>query len=148
MIRSPARFASPAAGTPTRFAGRRRANGIDELESYGLPLGLIAGSEYEDRTAVLEPGDFLVVYTDGLVEALNADREMYGFDGARQYLARTSGELTSAQGRLDRCLSDMRRFVDGERLHDDVTLVTLQVLGDHHPGTDTSAREVEWTSGL
>jgi serine phosphatase RsbU (regulator of sigma subunit) len=145
-VTSTLRFSS--GGHPHPFRGSATRNGIDELESYGLPLGLIAGSEYEDRTAVLEPGDFLVVYTDGLVEALNADREMYGFDGARQYLARTSGELTSAQDRLDRCLSDMRRFVDGERLHDDVTLVTLQVLGDRRPGADTPAQEVEWTSGL
>ena len=134
-------------GHPHPFRGSVTREGIDELESYGLPLGLMAGSEYEDRSVVLDPGDFLVVYSDGLVEALNGSGQMYGFDGARQCLASGAGQLAGAQDRLDRSLADMRRFADGEPLHDDVTLVTLQIPDDHHNGAVTVAREVEWSSG-
>jgi len=97
---------------------------------------------------VLEPGDFLVVYTDGLVEALNHDRDMYGFDGAREHLARSAAVPATAQDRLDRCLADMQRFVDGERLHDDVTLVILQVPDGPDSPAAIDVRDVEWTSGL
>jgi serine phosphatase RsbU (regulator of sigma subunit) len=119
------RFSS--AGHPHPYRGSARRDGIDELESYGLPLGLVPGSQYEDRTAVLEPGDFVLIYTDGLVEALNSAREMYGFETVRQHLAGTAWQSASAQERLDSCLDDMRRFIDGESLQDDVTLVTLRV---------------------
>jgi serine phosphatase RsbU (regulator of sigma subunit) len=136
------RFSS--AGHPHPYRGSASRDGIDELESYGLPLGLVPGSLYEDRTAVLEPGDFVLVYTDGLVEALNSAREMYGFDTVRQYLAGTAGQPASAQERLDSCLADMRRFIDGERLQDDVTLVTLRVPTDELDlrATATEEREV------
>jgi sigma-B regulation protein RsbU (phosphoserine phosphatase) len=119
---------------------------IDELESYGLPLGLLTDSEYEDRCVILDPGDFLVVYTDGLVEAFNRQGEMYGFDGARQNLVTTAGQPASAQDRLDKCLDALRRFADGESLHDDVTLVMLQIPSSHDSAAALS-REVEWTSG-
>jgi sigma-B regulation protein RsbU (phosphoserine phosphatase) len=145
-VTSTLRFSS--GGHPHPFRGSASREGIDELESYGLPLGLLAGSEYEDRSVVLEPGDFLVVYTDGLVEALNGQREMYGFEGARQNLARSAGEPATAQDRLDLSLADMRRFADGERLHDDVTLVTLQIPGHRGNGAGAETREVQWTSGL
>ncbi len=144
-VSSTLRFSS--GGHPHPFRGSVTREGIDELESYGLPLGLMAGSEYEDRSVVLDPGDFLVVYSDGLVEALNTSGQMYGFDGARDFLASGAGQLAGAQDRLDRSLADMRRFADGEPLHDDVTLVTLQIPHDHHNGAVTVAREVEWTSG-
>jgi serine phosphatase RsbU (regulator of sigma subunit) len=143
-VTSTLRFSS--GGHPHPFRGSPTREGIDELESYGLPLGLMAGSEYEDRSVVLDPGDFLVVYSDGLVEALNGSGQMYGFDGARQCLASGAGQLAGAQDRLDRSLADMRRFADSEPLHDDVTLVTLQIPDEHHNGAAAFAREVEWTS--
>ena len=138
------RFSS--GGHPHPFRGSSMRVDIDELESYGLPLGLLTDSEYEDRCVILDPGDFLVVYTDGLVEAFNRQGEMYGFDGARQNLVTTAGQPASAQDRLDKCLDALRRFADGESLHDDVTLVMLQIPSSH----DSAAalpREVEWTSG-
>jgi serine phosphatase RsbU (regulator of sigma subunit) len=138
------RFSS--GGHPHPYRGSSTRVGLDELQSYGLPLGLMPDSEYEDRCVILDPGDFLVVYTDGLVEAFNGQGEMYGFDGARQDLARAAGQPATAQDRLDRCLGDLRRFAGGEPLHDDVTLVMLQLPGDHD-GATSHPREVEWTAG-
>jgi serine phosphatase RsbU (regulator of sigma subunit) len=138
------RFSS--GGHPHPFRGSLTRVDIDELQSYGFPLGLMAGSEYEDHCVVLDPGDFLVVYTDGLIEAFNGQGQMYGFDGARQNLATTAQQSASARDRLDRCVSDLRRFADGEPWHDDVTLVMLQILGDHDSAASLR-REVEWTSG-
>jgi serine phosphatase RsbU (regulator of sigma subunit) len=138
------RFSS--GGHPHPFRGSSKRVDIDELQSYGLPLGLMPGSEYEDRRVVLDPGDFLVVYTDGLVEAFNGHGEMYGFDGARQDLATTAEQPTTAQDRLDECLANLRRFADGEPLHDDVTLVLLQI-PERHDSAAPVLREVEWTSG-
>src|SRR6185436_17650814 len=55
-----------------------RASGAhEELAATGLPLGLLPTGEYERRELVLEPGDVLVIYTDGVTEAANPEGEEY-----------------------------------------------------------------------
>jgi serine phosphatase RsbU (regulator of sigma subunit) len=104
------------------FDGRVR-----ELETYGMPLGLVAGSQYAEGSWRLEPGDVVALFTDGLVEALDAERAMYGFDRSREDFGHRAGGSESAAACLDGMLADMRAFVGGEGLHDDVTVVTLAV---------------------
>lgn len=117
------RFAS--AGHPHPFRWKASEARIEELASYGMPLGLLPDSEYEDAEAVLDEGDFVVIYTDGLVEALNKDREMFGFDNVEEQLLGDGPRKATAYERLETCLAAMRAFIGDERLHDDVTLVAL-----------------------
>ena len=56
-------------------------SGVVELRATGLPLGLFPVAEYEEFETVLDPGDVLLLHTDGLVEAHNPDREMFGRRG-------------------------------------------------------------------
>ncbi|MFM8319624.1 MAG: PP2C family protein-serine/threonine phosphatase, partial [Chloroflexota bacterium] len=55
------------------------AGGVRELRATGMPLGLLPGMRYEETSARLAPGELLLLYSDGLVEAHNPAGEMYGF---------------------------------------------------------------------
>lgn len=99
------------------------ADGTREWRARGMPLGLMPDMPYEEKEAALAPGDALVLYSDGLVEAHNGGGEMYGFPRLRQRLATWEcGED------LVRCLlGDLGRFTGPQwDQEDDVTFVTLQ----------------------
>ena len=72
---------------------RRRADGsVDELlKTSGMAAGVMDGVEFGTGRVVLDYGDTLVFYTDGLDEAINAQEEMYGRDRAVAWLARGAG---------------------------------------------------------
>src|SRR6266498_4143395 len=57
----------------------RHRDGVTELRATGMPLGLLPDMEYDEHTATLEPGDSLLLHSDGLAEAHSPDREMFGF---------------------------------------------------------------------
>ena len=59
---------------------RRHSAGVDELRATGMPLGLMPGVSYEESEAILDRGDEVLFHSDGLVEAHNGQREMFGFD--------------------------------------------------------------------
>ena len=57
----------------------RTADGSVELRATGMPLGLLPGIEYEEKEALLEPGEVMLLHSDGVAEAHSAEREMFGF---------------------------------------------------------------------
>ncbi len=131
------RFAS--AGHPHPYHWDHRRGRLAELESYGLPLGLSPDSEYEQHTVTLSDGDFVLVYSDGLVEAHNSSREMYGFDRARRDVEIAARIPSPAASRLKQALASMQEFADGEPADDDVTLVGLCKVSIPGPGSWTPA---------
>jgi len=107
----------------------RRASGSFEfLASTGLPLGIPAPagvvSTYAETTLQLAPGDTLVVFTDGLVEAINAQGLEYGEERLVDAL-RTSGQ-ESATTLLDRLLADVGLFVGETHQQDDITCLVFR----------------------
>ena len=54
---------------------------MTELRATGMPLGLLPEMDYEEKEATLAPGDTVLLHSDGLAEAHNAEREMFGFPG-------------------------------------------------------------------
>ena len=62
---------------------RRSAGGVEELRARGMPLGLLPGMPYDEKEITLQPGDTLLLYSDGLVEAHNTQRAMLGFPQLR-----------------------------------------------------------------
>ena len=101
----------------------KTADGSEELRARGMPLGLMPGMPYEEKETVLQPGDSLLLHSDGIVEAHSPDREMFGFPRLKQCVADYpgGGEL------IDRVLSDLHAHTgpDAEQ-EDDITMVTLQ----------------------
>ncbi|MBI1881973.1 MAG: SpoIIE family protein phosphatase [Chloroflexi bacterium] len=97
------------------------------LEVGGLPLGthLSGLFPYENTTLQLSPNDLVILTTDGLVEAHNASRQMYGFDRFETAIA--AGPSDSAQAMLDYLLADWRSFVGQVEQLDDLTVVVVRV---------------------
>jgi serine phosphatase RsbU (regulator of sigma subunit) len=89
-----------------------------------MPLGLMPGIGYEEKDAVLESGDSALFYSDGLVEAHNPQREMFGFPRLRRLVAEHDAEEGSL---VDFLMDELRSFTgDGWEQEDDITLVTLR----------------------
>lgn len=100
---------------------------VSEIENYGMPLGLVPGSEYEDVEVRLSPGESVFIYTDGLIEALNPRREMYGFEAAQKNVEQHIRQSVTADELVHFALRDMDTFVEGAHQQDDVTIVVLHV---------------------
>src|SRR5215210_5105704 len=67
------------AGHDLPYRRRSSGGGAEELRATGMPLGLLPGMSYEEKEIVLERGDSVLFYSDGLVEAHDPEREMFGF---------------------------------------------------------------------
>jgi len=74
--------------------------GVTELRATGMPLGLLPGMEYEEKEATLAPGEIVLLHSDGLAEAHNGDREMFGFPR----VAALTGEASDGEVLIDRLL--------------------------------------------
>ncbi len=98
------------------------ADGVRELRARGMPLGLMPGMEYEEKEAVLAPGESILLHSDGLAEAHNAERQMFGFPRLKEMVAEHAG----GQELIDQLLTALDRFTPpGWEQEDDITLVTL-----------------------
>ncbi len=101
----------------------KTANGVVELRARGMPLGLMTGMPYEEKEIVLAPGDSVLLHSDGVVEAHDPDRVMFGFPRLMQTVA----DSPSGQALIDRVLSDLDEFTGpGADQEDDITMVTLE----------------------
>jgi anti-sigma regulatory factor (Ser/Thr protein kinase) len=96
--------------------------GVTELRATGMPLGLLPEMTYEEKEATLAPGDTVLLHSDGLAEAHNPDREMFGFPR----VASLTGEASDGEVLIDRLLKELQEFTGpGVEQEDDITLVTI-----------------------
>jgi phosphoserine phosphatase RsbU/P len=103
----------------------RRASGlIERLDVGGLPLGIQPEAKYESASVTLAPGDWLIIFTDGLVEAVNARDEE--FDEPRLLRALEAGVSTTPKEFLNRLMADLDLFVGSTPQHDDVTCLLVK----------------------
>jgi sigma-B regulation protein RsbU (phosphoserine phosphatase) len=101
-----------------------RGGQVSAIGPTGLPVGLFRDARYTVQTVRLEPGDSLLAYTDGLIEARSASDAEYG----RERLARiAAANCGAAPGALLRaCLEDCAAFRSGAALADDLTIMALR----------------------
>ena len=103
----------------------RRASGqIERLDIGGLPFGIQPEVKYEAGNVTLAPGDWLIIFTDGLVEAENATQQEYG--EARLLSAMEAGKTTEPAEMLKRLMTELDVFVGNTPQHDDVTCMLLK----------------------
>jgi len=103
---------------------RRGDGSVHELRARGMPLGLMEGMVYEEGEARLGPGDHLLLYSDGLVEAHNPRREMFSFE---RLAALVGAAERGGQPLIDTLLAELARFTgEGWVQEDDITLVAVQ----------------------
>lgn len=100
---------------------------VRELRATGMPLGLMPGMAYEEIVDRLAPGECILLHSDGLAEAHDGHRQMFGFDR----LSRLVGESAGGVGLIDSLLTELDLFT-GPVLEqeDDITLVTLERSAD------------------
>lgn len=103
----------------------RRASGqIERLDVGGLPFGILPEVKYETGAVTLAPGDWLIIFTDGLVEAVNSRDEEYG--EPRVLLGLEAGKLLEPKDLLKRLMAELDQFVGNTPQHDDVTCMLLK----------------------
>jgi hypothetical protein len=103
---------------------RRSTGGIERLSNGGLPLGMWADKSYEAGSVILQPGDWLVIFTDGVVEAVNVRDEEYGEERMLNLLQ--AGAAATPDELLRRMMSDLDAFVGATPQHDDVTCMLVK----------------------
>jgi sigma-B regulation protein RsbU (phosphoserine phosphatase) len=103
----------------------RHGNGlIERLDIGGLPLGITPEAKYESASVALQPGDWLIIFTDGLVEAENARQDEYGEDRLLSLIG--SAAASTPAEMLKRMLAEIDLFVGNTPQHDDVTCLLIR----------------------
>jgi serine phosphatase RsbU (regulator of sigma subunit) len=105
-----------------------RAGALRYIESFGLPLGAMHGVSYFQQTVALQPGDCLLLVSDGIVEAMNGAQELWGFERLEAVFGAYGGSAPATIVEL--ILAQVRAFMAGAPPHDDMTMVVLQVCAD------------------
>jgi phosphoserine phosphatase RsbU/P len=103
---------------------RRQSGNVERLQVGGVPLGILEHAAYESGTVTLQNGDWLVIFTDGVVEAENQRQEEYG--EARLFAVLQAGLTYAPAALLNYIMTDLDRFVANAPQHDDVTLMLLR----------------------
>lgn len=88
-----------------------------------MPIGLFNDFKYEMQETIMQPGDILFLYTDGLTEARNTHREMFGRERVRQLMA-TDGR-SDARALVENVITEVQRFAEGAEQSDDLTLLAI-----------------------
>jgi serine phosphatase RsbU (regulator of sigma subunit) len=114
--------------TPKLFRGSRgELSEAISNEVSGLPLGVLPGFEYEAATITLEPGDTIMVFTDGVTDAMNPTGEMFGF--ARVDAQLCPEETITESGRPkrmgERLVNEVRKHASGRAQNDDIAVVSF-----------------------
>jgi anti-sigma regulatory factor (Ser/Thr protein kinase) len=130
------RFANAGHNLPCVRSGNR----VAELRATGMPLGLMPGMRYDEAEAVLDPGAQILLYSDGLVEAHDSEREMYGTPRLTELI----GSTAHGERLIDRLLGSLQAFTGGAgEQEDDITLVTLRRSAADHVQLDEFSLQSE-----
>ncbi len=114
-------FANGGHDAPLLF---RTGNSPQELKATGLLLGVMVETTYSEEQIMLEPNDILVLYTDGITEAMNPKGELFGTNRLIETI--DLNQKKSAQQLLDIVLQDIRNHADGAAQSDDITMMIIK----------------------
>jgi serine phosphatase RsbU (regulator of sigma subunit) len=104
---------------------QRSEAGISELRATGMPLGLLPGMTYEEKSTILSPGEDVILVSDGLIEAHNAEQQMFGTGRLLETLAARPAGVES----IPFLLKTLEQFTPpGWEREDDMTIVDISRL--------------------
>jgi len=117
-------FEFASAGHPPPLV--RRHSGVVETlpTTKDMALGVLKDMQYNEHITRLQPGDTLLMYTDGVTEAFSPQEIAYGEERLLSWFAASSSDGTAAQ-LVDHLVRDVARFVDGAEASDDLTCLIL-----------------------
>jgi phosphoserine phosphatase RsbU/P len=119
-------FRYSRAGHPMPVVVRKRG-GLELMEAGGTIIGIGAPMPFDEGTGRLEPGDTIVLYTDGVSEGQNLSGDFFGEDRLYRALLGTGGAEPEAV--CEKVMNDLLEFSGGARLRDDVTLMAVRYEG-------------------
>ncbi len=108
-----------------------RAKGVEAIQATGIPLGMFPDVEYEEFTLSTQPGDMLVFYSDGMIDAENDRDEM--FDLERLTAVLEKHRHCSASTMVGNILKEVSEFQGGVEHFDDETVIALRVIDPKKP---------------
>ncbi|MBK5108172.1 MAG: SpoIIE family protein phosphatase [Anaerolineales bacterium] len=113
-------FANAGHNLPFRLTNQE----VMEIKAAGMPLGMMPDMEYDVHEMIIEPGDEMIFYSDGLVEAHNTEREMFG----SQRLMNLFADFSGKEGILiDHLMDELQEFIgDDQEQEDDITIVGVK----------------------
>ena len=115
-----------SAGHNPAYLFRAAAGDVEELPSGGIPLGIFPFAVYHPAPLALNPGDILVVYSDGLTEAENGAQEDFGEE--RLLALIRSNARQGAEALESKLLAELDRFTQGAAQTDNITFLLIE----HH----------------
>jgi len=118
-------FASGAQAFPLLFRPRDTQKPFIPLVASGSPLGSVKEGKFESNAQAFEPGDLLILYTDGLIEAANPNGDQFGDKRVRQTVQKNFGR--NVEEICEAILGEVSRFVGNSELEDDQTLVVARL---------------------
>jgi len=107
---------------------RRSDGSVDKISSSGFPLGMMPVASYTEHEDRLEPGDLLLLYTDGLTEAEDPDEEEFGVANVAEVVSKL--EHPSAAAACRKLLGAVEAHTCGKPLNDDATLLVVERLAE------------------
>ncbi|MBX3723002.1 MAG: SpoIIE family protein phosphatase [Turneriella sp.] len=113
---------------PTPLILRKTTGELEQLKSTGFYIGMINedGKKNETKSVQLYPGDRLVLYSDGITEAKNAQKKMFSLDRFAEVLRAHKDE--SSQSLRNILLESLKSYLDGVPLNDDLTLLIAEIV--------------------
>lgn len=118
----------PASGKTWAYAKRPKITNKNSGVPLNIPLALDLETQYAQLKFPMRAGDRLFVYTDGITEAPNPDRELFGFKRLKDILdANSKASLSELKTTV---LSEINQFITKEPYHDDITLIALEVVDE------------------
>jgi sigma-B regulation protein RsbU (phosphoserine phosphatase) len=112
------------AGHMPPLVARAGGGSLEELRVPGMALGILEDITFEEHTAHLEPGDILVLYTDGVIDAADAGQRRFGLERLKQVV--TSHLVHSAEDLAQVISDEVAAFVGDAARSDDFTLVVAK----------------------
>jgi serine phosphatase RsbU (regulator of sigma subunit) len=107
---------------------RRKRGDVERLEpAVGPPLGVFEGTRYDPMRFAIHPGDMLILYTDGVLEAQDRDEDMFGLDKVAAAVRAGGYRPSSVMSRL---LAELAAHGGPDAEFDDVTILACQMVDD------------------
>jgi serine phosphatase RsbU (regulator of sigma subunit) len=118
---------SRAGHCPSLYFSKKSGN-VEYLLGEGIGLGILRNHEFRSHVNILriefEAGDLLFMFTDGIVEAKNRNREEFGYERLKEIIVRNAGH--SPEYLRDAIIQELFRFCDAGNPEDDYTMVILK----------------------
>ena len=114
-----------SAGIPPALIFRSQDRTIEEVDINGMPLGLARNFDYEERTLELNPGDTILLMSDGLPERQNTKEEEFGYPRTQELFKKTADK--TAADVCEFMVNECEKWAEGKPQDDDLTLLAIKV---------------------